>query len=196
MTMADRVREVALDLFAEQSYNATSMRDIARAAGVTPGAFYHHYQSKEAILLDIMSSNMRRLMDRALEGLEEAGEDPEKRLRALVRIHVTDHGVYRNSAIVVDTEIRALSPESRAIVNQIRDAYEDLWRSAIEDLARPVATAFDHALLRLAIIQMCTGVAQWYRPSGALPLETVASQFCDIAVAMVVPPGSAKRRKS
>jgi AcrR family transcriptional regulator len=52
MSVTHRVREVALDLFAQQSYNATSMRDIARAAGFTPAAFYHHYASKEAILLD------------------------------------------------------------------------------------------------------------------------------------------------
>lgn len=186
MSMTDRVREVALDLFAEQSYNATSMRDIARAAGLSPGAFYHHFPSKDSILLDIMRSTMQRLMGSAAQAMADAGSDPELRLRALVRTHVTDHGLHRNSAIVNDTELRALSDESREIVGQIRDAYEDLWRTAVEDLARLNPGSFDHSLLRFAIIQMCTGVSQWYRPNGPLSLDKIADQFCDIAIDMVV----------
>jgi len=186
MIPIDRVRQVALDLFAEHGYKATSMRDIARAAGFTPGAFYHHYPSKESILLDIMSSTMQRLMDSAVEAVAAAGDDPEQRLRALVRTHVTDHGVHQNSATVGDTELRALSPENRLVITKIRDAYEDLWRSAVSDLARQNPSAFNEALLRLALIQMCTGVHQWYRPNGPLELTEIADQFCEIAVDMVL----------
>jgi hypothetical protein len=99
---------------------------------------------------------------------------------------VTDHGLHRNSAIVGDTELRALSPESLEIVGRIRDSYEDLWRSAVAELASRNPAGFDHSLLRFAIIQMCTGVAHWYRPDGPLSLEKIADQFCDIAVNMVL----------
>ncbi|MFI8975034.1 TetR/AcrR family transcriptional regulator [Nocardia asteroides] len=187
MSMTDRVREVALDLFAEQSYNATSMRDIARAAGFTPGAFYHHYSSKESILLDIMVTTMRRLTTSAIQAVDAAGDDPELRLRALVRAHVVDHGRYRNSAIVGDTELRAISAGSRATVGVIRDEYEELWRSAIEDFARSTGTNIDLALIRFAIIQMCSGVAQWYRSDGPISLDDIAEQFCEIAINIIVP---------
>jgi AcrR family transcriptional regulator len=180
------VREAAVHLFAEQGYNATTLRDIARRASLTPGALYHHYESKDALLLEIMEQGMQNLMRSATAELAAAGSDPEERLRALVRAHVMVHGEHREEAIVADTELRALSAESRAAIQPIRDEYEVLWRQAIEDLAAGQLT-LDHALVRFAIIQMCNGVAHWYRPEGPLSLDKITDQFGDIAVRMVAP---------
>jgi AcrR family transcriptional regulator len=180
------VREAAVHLFAEQGYNATSMRHIARRASLTPGALYHHYESKEALLREIMEQGMANLMRSATAELAAAGSDPEQRLRALVRAHVPVHGGHREEAIVADTELRALSAESRGAIQLIRDEYEVLWRQAIEDLAADQLT-LDHCLVRFAIIQMCTGVAHWYRPEGPLSLDKITDQFGDIAVRMVAP---------
>jgi AcrR family transcriptional regulator len=180
------VRESAVHLFAEQGYNATTMRDIARRASLTPGALYHHYESKEALLLEIMEQGMQKLMRSATAELAAAGSDPEQRLRALVRAHVAVHGEHREEAVVADTELRALSAESRDAIQPIRDEYEVLWRQAIEDLAAGQLT-LDHSLVRFAIIQMCTGVAHWYRPEGPLSLDKITDQFGDIAVRMVAP---------
>ena len=65
--------EVALDLFAEQGYEATSMRDIAAALGLSPGAFYHHFPSKEAVLVAVC----RPLVDGMVHFADEAKKAPE-----------------------------------------------------------------------------------------------------------------------
>lgn len=180
------VRDAALTLFASKGYNATSMRDVARATQMTPAAVYHHYESKDAILRDIMESGMTCLMGSGVQALAAAGSDPIARLRALVDSHVRYHGTYRANAIVGDTELRALSLESLSVVEAIRDRYEDMWRSVIEAIAAEHRLELDHALVRFAILQMCTGVAQWFRPDGALVLDKISEQFCDIAVRMLV----------
>lgn len=185
MGPADHVRDVALGLFARDGYHATSMRDIARAAGLSAGAFYHHYPSKDSVLLDIMASNMQRLTDSAAAALDSAGDDRAERLRALVRAHVVDHGLHPESAVVVDTELRALSPQSRATIGAVRDAYEDVWRLAIDELAGDDPRAFDARIVRFALIQMCTGVAHWYRADGPLTIDKIADEFAEIAVTMV-----------
>lgn len=65
--------EVALDLFSEQGYDATSMRDIAAALGLSPGAFYHHFPSKEAVLIAVCLP----LVDGMVRFAEEARETPD-----------------------------------------------------------------------------------------------------------------------
>ena len=65
--------EVALDLFADQGYEATSMRDIAAALGLSPGAFYHHFPSKEAVLIAVCLP----LVDGMVRFAEEAKETPD-----------------------------------------------------------------------------------------------------------------------
>jgi AcrR family transcriptional regulator len=65
--------EVALDLFSEQGFDATSMRDIAAALGLSPGAFYHHFPSKESVLLAVC----RPLVDGMVRFAEEAQSSPD-----------------------------------------------------------------------------------------------------------------------
>ena len=79
------VREAAVHLFAEQGYNATTMRHIARRASLTPGALYHHYASKEALLLEIMEQGMQNLIRSATTELAEV------RAAQLLELAV-DHG--------------------------------------------------------------------------------------------------------
>ena len=64
---------VALDLFTERGFDATSMRDIASALGLSPGAFYHHFPSKEALLVGLCGP----LIDGMLRFAEEAEQSPD-----------------------------------------------------------------------------------------------------------------------
>jgi AcrR family transcriptional regulator len=79
--------EVAATAFLERGYDATSMEDLSRAAGITKSSFYHHVSGKEALL--------RGALDRALDGLfgvlaEPAATEgpPVDRLRHIVRRQV------------------------------------------------------------------------------------------------------------
>ena len=58
-----RIQDVALDLFIERGYEATSLREIAEQLGVTKAALYYHFKTKE----DIVAS----LMDDRVDALEE-----------------------------------------------------------------------------------------------------------------------------
>ena len=72
-TTPERIIEVALDLFSERGYEATSMRDIASALGLSPGAFYHHFPSKEAVLVAVCLP----LVDGMVRFAEEAKHTPD-----------------------------------------------------------------------------------------------------------------------
>src|SRR4051794_20695230 len=81
---AEGIKETATALFAERGFAATSVRSIALAAGVTGGAIYNHYKSKEEILNEIVLTNLQELL-RDLQRAVGEGEGPTETLDALVR---------------------------------------------------------------------------------------------------------------
>ncbi|PTR25693.1 TetR family transcriptional regulator [Rhodococcus sp. OK519] len=81
----DRILDAARIVFAERGFDATTTRDIATAVGLTQGSLYHHFESREAILvavLQIFSSRMRE----AHEAIGAAGGTPLETVDALIRM--------------------------------------------------------------------------------------------------------------
>ncbi|MEM7368525.1 MAG: TetR/AcrR family transcriptional regulator [Bacteroidota bacterium] len=70
-TKKEKVLEVASRLFAEQGFEKTSMANICEAANVSKGLVYHHFKSKNEILLEIFSSTTRHMMEMNESGTEE-----------------------------------------------------------------------------------------------------------------------------
>lgn len=176
------IENAAIDLFAERGYHATSMRQIAAAAAIQPAAIYHWFPSKEAILTRLQDDFMDRL-EAAVDGAVGDAEGPVGELAAAVREHVVFHGLHPRAAFVTDSEIRALSPEPKARLIARRDAYEAMFKQMIE---RGVGSGdfevSDPAVAAYAILLQCTGVALWYDPAGALPLERIAGIHVELVL--------------
>jgi AcrR family transcriptional regulator len=182
---AERIRQSALRLFAKRGYEATGIRDVARDAGLSLASIYHYIGSKEDLLLDIIKTSMFELRAGAERAMDEA-DTPAEQLGGLVRAHVMMHGRMRLEALVSDTELRSLSESERKGAVTLRDRYEERWDEVIE--AGAEAGEFEVAepkLVRLALLQMCTGVAYWYSPAGDTSLPHIADSFADLALSMV-----------
>jgi AcrR family transcriptional regulator len=180
----ERILGAALRLFAGKGFEATGIREIASDAGVTTATLYHHAATKEDLLLTLMRRGMERLLEATGEMTPQLRK-PEQKLVALVRLHVVVHGVHQLSAIVNDTELRALSEEHRASIVGKRDEYEAYWRVALADgISRGVFSVEDPKMAAFALLQMCTGVAHWYSPDGELPIGRIGIRFADMALAL------------
>jgi AcrR family transcriptional regulator len=182
---AIRIRRSALRLFARRGYEATGIRDVARDAGLSLATLYHYIDSKEDLLFDIARTSMKDLStggETAMAGAVTPGD----RLAALVRAHVEMHGNQRLEAIVSDTELRSLSEPVRKSAVKLRDRYEALWQQVIaEGVAAGEFAVEDPKLARLALLQMCTGVAYWYSPAGDRTLDHIADTFAEYALQTV-----------
>jgi AcrR family transcriptional regulator len=179
------IRTAAVQLFAAKGFHGTGIREIASRAGVSTSLLYHYAASKEELLRDIMDEGLRFLLGEARQALEGRRE-PQEALVALVRCHVLVHGHDALRVLVVDTEFRSLVGASRQAILRLRDEYESLWRAVIDDgVAAGDFQVEDARLARLALLEMCTGVAHWYRPEGPLDLEAVADRFARLGLALV-----------
>jgi AcrR family transcriptional regulator len=190
-----QIREVALGLFAEQGYAATSMRAIAAAVGIEPASLYHHFRSKEDIVWDLTSTAWEELeatVAAELDGLERA--TPVDRLRAFVRAHVAFHGRFAASARLVNLNLDALGPHRRRVVVERRDRYEQRLRRILE--AGQAQGAFRIATVEIssmALLQCCSSVALWFDADGPMSLDAIAAEFETVALRIVGAPEAAER---
>jgi TetR/AcrR family transcriptional regulator, cholesterol catabolism regulator len=188
-----RIRRAAVLLFAQHGYAATSIRDIAKAVNMTNAGIYHHVTSKEALLADVMRIGHVRLIaatDRLLAGIDR----PEKRLATLIASLTAIHALNPMTTQVMDGELRSLTPGTAAHreIIELRDTYEAEWRRTIADgVSRGAFEVADQRLARLALMSVCTGTSEWYRPDGASTLDQVCAQFVSIGLAAVNATGPA-----
>jgi AcrR family transcriptional regulator len=185
LSKLEELREAALRLFSQKGFQATGIRDLADAIGVTTAALYHYMDTKEDLLLEIMTRSLTCSL-RAMQSACAIANSPEGRLVAFVRTHVIVEGKFPEEAIVVDGELRALSAAARAKVIALRDSYEGLLDEILlAGCEQGTFTLANRRLTRLAILESGNGLSRWYSPTGHCTLTEIADVFADLALAAV-----------
>jgi AcrR family transcriptional regulator len=178
-----RVRDAAVELFAERGFHGTGIRDLAERAGLSSATLYHYMGTKEDLLVSIMTESLERLLK---AGERLTGADPASRITGLVELHVLTHATHRLETRVVDDEMRSLSPDRRTAVVALRDRYEALWQDAIDTgCADGVFHVRAPKVARLALLEMCGGIARWYAPDGPIALEDLALRYAEMALGVL-----------
>ena len=182
----ERVRDAAVELFAERGYHGVGIRELAERVGLTSATLYHYMDTKQDLLVAIMTESLTALVEAAEAAVAEAGDDPADQLRALVAMHVREHARKPMETSVVDGEVRALEETHRAEVLALRDRYEQIWKQVLARGRRTGSfTIADPTVTRMALLEMCTGVSRWYRPGGKLSLTAVTDRHVALALALV-----------
>ena len=186
-TVVDSRQEIlrtAARLFQQRGYDATSMNDVAAALKLSKGGLYHHFQSKDEILYEIMNHAMEITQERVLNPVRSIA-DPEERLRALIRLHIEVVLSPRDREITVMLhENHPLPPALRKRINIRKKDYIHFLESLmaeVQNKARnqakgrvsPRAAAF-------ALLGMINWIYQWYKPEGELQAQNLIPQFTDL----------------
>lgn len=181
MSRSDDVLRAAVRLFAAHGYAATGIRDLGREAGLNSATLYHYAAGKEDLLETLMrtcTSELLAAANRAVAG----SDDAHVQLARLVRAHVGLSAMNPLTARVTDHELRALSPDKRAEMLALRDEYEVLFGQVLRrGTRRGLFQLTDVRITQLALLEMCNGVANWYRPDGRLGVAAVQDRFVELA---------------
>lgn len=170
----ERILGVAAEWFGTHGYAATSIRDIAREVGVTVGAIYVHFPSKDRLLVAVYEEGVRRIGE-AVDAVPESAE-PWKRLEAAAQAHLEalldNAGFARVIVRVIPTDV----PEAARDLRQLRQGYEARFSRLIDAL--DLASGFDRSLLRLQLLGALNATQAWYRRgAGRSGTKTIATQF-------------------
>ena len=177
------ILETALLLFAERGYSGTSIRDIAKAAGLQGPTLYSHYASKEAVLTEILRIGHEEHFRRLRAALLDSEPDPRKQVQAWVRAHVGFHTAYPMLAVVTNTELHMLAPEAAAPILAVRKQSEHSLLELVErGCARKVFRIPDVWMAMAAIAGMGLRVAFWFAPGGGLSAAEVGDTYAEFAL--------------
>jgi AcrR family transcriptional regulator len=180
---ARRLLTGAIDAFAERGFQATTTRDIASRAGMSPAALYVHYPSKERLLFEISLYGHRAALDVLREA--DTGPTPADRLRSMVAAFTAWHAEHHTIARVVQYELAALTPEHLAEVAAIRRAISTQIEQVLADgVADNSFSVDDLPGTTLAVLSLSIDVARWYTPHRGDP-ATLGKLYADLAHRMV-----------
>ncbi|MGX1546661.1 TetR/AcrR family transcriptional regulator [Streptomyces adustus] len=182
---ARRLLVAAVEAFAERGYHATTTRDIAGRAGMSPAALYIHYKTKEELLHRIS----RIGHDKALDILRTAarGEgDATRRLADAVSSFVRWHAGGRTTARVVQYELDSLGPDARAEILALRRQVDAEVRGIVEDgVASGEFDVPDVHGTTIAVLSLCIDVARWFNVDGPQTPDEVGALYADLVLRMV-----------
>ena len=172
----------ALECFMEHGYHGTTIRQLAARTGLSVPGLYHYYPSKQALLVAIAAHAMNDLWLRSEQAVAEAGPDTSRQFDLLVECLVLFHARRRGQAFIAFSEIRSLEPDARAAHIAARDRQQRLMDRILEEgSAAGVFTAPHPHEAGIAVVTMCTGVAQWFQLDGELSPEELAERYRVIA---------------
>ncbi|MET7852495.1 TetR/AcrR family transcriptional regulator [Streptomyces avermitilis] len=182
---ARRLLVAAVEAFAERGYHATTTRDIAGRAGMSPAALYIHYKTKEELLHRISRIGHEKALEilrPAVEGEGSAAERLSEAVRSFVRWHAGQH----TTARVVQYELEALGPDARAEIVALRRQTDAAVRGIIEDgVAAGDFDVPDVPGTTVAVLSLCIDVARWFNVNGPRTPDEVGALYADLVLRMV-----------
>jgi TetR/AcrR family transcriptional regulator, cholesterol catabolism regulator len=174
----------ALALFERLGYDATSVQQIVDDANRTKGAFYHHWESKEALLRDLHDEFIDDQLERARAVI---GRDlpPDEMLRVLVtEVLMEPLSVYKSEITVFLHEHRFLSDAAFAEIKLKRDEFENIVVGVVQrgmdsGVFKKVGTP---QLVAFGVIGMCAWSYAWLEADGKLSPRQIGETYGDILV--------------
>lgn len=174
-----------LDSFLELGYHGSSVRQIAKRAGLSVPGLYHHYPTKQDLLVAVMSLTINDFRARCLNARAD-GATASERFLLLVECFALYHSYRCDLAFIGASELRSLEEPHRQRIADTRTECQHLLVTELEDMVREgtahTTLAADAAR---AVAAMLVGIAGWYHAGGALTPEENARRYVQHARALV-----------
>lgn len=176
----DDILQSAAQVFRQKGFHGASMADIAEAVQLQKASLYHHFASKQEILLE--------LLDRALEMVTQRMADvmtqeisPAEKLRLAMRVYLKTLGEQGDLVSVLLLEFRSLEPEFFARHTPNRDRFERMWRDLIQQgVDAGVFCCESVSMASRGLLGAMNWTVTWYRRDGPMTMEQIADYFADL----------------
>lgn len=175
---------LAANLFAERGLRATTVRDIADAAGILSGSLYHHFDSKEAMVDEILRGFLDDLFGRYRE-IVAAGIPARDTLEALVIASYESFDQFHAAVAIYQAEAKRLSGTPRFdYIAKYNSEFRELWHQVLtngvaDGSFRP---EMDIELAYRFLRDTVWVSVRWYQPGGRITVDNLAKQYLTIVL--------------
>ncbi len=174
-----RILRLSADLFAARGYHATGLTDLLEEIGVARGGFYHHFKSKEEVLLEIVAGTIDRIL---LSSAAIVGQDLDAATRLRMLCDDLSQAIIDNQAgfVVFLREYSALGKDAKEHVLGLRRSYLERWEGVLEEGQRAGIFAGRETPYTEGILGMWIYSFVWHR--DAVEPQTIAADLADFVV--------------
>jgi AcrR family transcriptional regulator len=178
-TQRDQILELAAAKFAQTSYPSTSMSDLAAASGTSKARLYHYYESKEAILFDLLDRYTKRLMliIAEVEGASQRqGLNEREAFAELIRAFLAEYETSHSRHVALLNDVKYLVDAQREIIlNRQRDVVAAFTRQLARAYPERV-TPENQTALTMMVFGMINWTFTWLKPGGRMGYRDFAEQ--------------------
>nr|WP_308169805.1 TetR/AcrR family transcriptional regulator [Acrocarpospora catenulata] len=175
---------LAAELFARKGFQATTVREIAEEAGILSGSLYHHFDSKESIVDEVLRTFLEDLVARYRVAIQ-SGSDARTVLAEMVRIGFSTLEPHRAAVTVMQNDwnyLRSLPDNRFDYLVKAEDEVERMW---IEQIKRGQAAGqfrgdVDPKLTYRMIRDTIWVAVRWFRPGGRLNPAGLAEHYVKV----------------
>ena len=182
MTRRDELLAIAGRLFAQRGFKNTTVRDIADAAGIQSGSLYHHFDSKETMVDELLSTFQAALFA-TYDEIVGSDLDAGAKVDAVVRASFDAIDQHHNEVAIFQNDAGYLMGFERfAYLREHNRRFRQMWVGLLADGMTSGALRGDlDPELTYRFIRDTVWVAvRWYRPGGDVTAQTVADQYLTI----------------
>jgi AcrR family transcriptional regulator len=176
--------ELAAGMFAERGLRATTVRDIADAAGILSGSLYHHFSSKEEMVDEVLRGFLTWLFDK-YQLIIDTEPNPLERLKGLFMASFDAIEQRHAQVVIYQDEAKRLSGQPRfSYVDELNQRQRKMWMDVLtEGIEQGYFRPTIDIDLVYRFIRDTTWVSvRWYQPGGPLTAEEVGRQYLDIVL--------------
>lgn len=183
LTSKERIIKAAAELFADRGYHAVGMTDLQQAVNLGRGSLYHHINSKEELLFDIVKVYIYELSEEA--ELAKSIKDPVERLQTLGAGLVEKIASHQAELTVCFREVQSLTETRHKEVLDLHAKYEKVWKETyVEGAKKGVFREYDGIILK-GLLGMFYYSYLWIRPGGKVDTKIIADHLNDLSLRML-----------
>jgi AcrR family transcriptional regulator len=188
VTVRERLVETALQLFSDKGFESTSVQDVVTTAGVTKGAMYHYFASKDDLLQEIYARVLRAQQER-LDQFAQSEAPIAERVHGAAADVVANVTENLPSMVIFFRSLHQLGPDQQAEVRRERRRYHETFRAMIRE--GQDTGAFRSDVDADLVVDFYFGsvhhVPIWWKPDGPLTGQQVGDRFADLLLASLSP---------
>jgi AcrR family transcriptional regulator len=183
----------ATTVFYEKGYEGASMRDLARATGMSLSGLYYYFESKDKLLYLIQKHTFATIVDRLRERLDEVS-DPEQRIRAFIFNHLEYFLTNEKAMKVLSHEAEVLTNGFGAEIAAIKREYYRTCVGVLDDFKSAKGLEFSSRMAVLSLFGMMNWIYTWYNPRVDADAKELSRGMGDIFLRGIS--GGVERRRS